>query len=193
MEATSDDKQVLYIKVLPIFIIRGWGIYFRTRWYQLLYLLSLLVYEIQYITSTSGTPCIMTLPVSSPVARLQYYYSNSQSNLSNDSYRITDLIQICLRNEVLKANSSEREEDPETQRLIYSSIFFKRLVIVSASDLNLTVKLFSWYFHNRNVSRNSNNWDFLSNRTGLTEGSNDNYYTLCKIIHVDTSQKQRVT
>jgi hypothetical protein len=33
MEATSDDKQVLFIKVLRIFIRPGWGMYFRTRRY----------------------------------------------------------------------------------------------------------------------------------------------------------------
>jgi hypothetical protein len=34
MEATSDDKQVSSIKVLRIFIIPGWGMYFRTRRYE---------------------------------------------------------------------------------------------------------------------------------------------------------------
>jgi hypothetical protein len=34
MEAPSDDKQVLSIKVLRIFIRPGWGMYFRTRRYH---------------------------------------------------------------------------------------------------------------------------------------------------------------
>jgi hypothetical protein len=35
IEATSDDKQVLFIKVLRIFIKPGWGMYFLTRRYHI--------------------------------------------------------------------------------------------------------------------------------------------------------------
>jgi hypothetical protein len=35
IEAPSDDKQVLYIKVLHTFIRPGWSMYFRTRRYYM--------------------------------------------------------------------------------------------------------------------------------------------------------------
>jgi hypothetical protein len=34
MEATSDDKQILSIKILRIFIRRGWGMYLLIRRYD---------------------------------------------------------------------------------------------------------------------------------------------------------------
>jgi hypothetical protein len=34
MKATPDDKQVLFIKVLRIFIRPGWGMYLSIRWYK---------------------------------------------------------------------------------------------------------------------------------------------------------------